>query len=291
MTLPLAKLMHELDRLASMPVVVGRVLAELASPRGNARTIGRLIEDDPPLTARLLGIANSAFFAPVERISTAERAVSRLGMAEVRQIVLATSLLDVFGHGHGGMDITELYVQSIASAVLVSELGKLTHHPGIAKIGPSDGLFTLGLLHDIGLFALNHALPGPFAQCLDRSQTTLEPLAEAERFVLGYDHAAVGALLLQRWRLTPWEVEVARWHHKPDKAPADVRAIAELAHLADVLIVDLKLAPQLAHLIGTCSVQALDELGISVSQILELQSHAGEHVARARALAEIIANN
>jgi len=95
-------------------------------------------------------------------------------------------------------------------------------------------LFTAALVHDIGKAVLDAVL-GADAGFIHK-QAVLDQISldQAERRLLGTDHAEVGASFLANWQFSPIVIEAIHWHHQPDRCPGD-KTVADLIHVADVL--------------------------------------------------------
>jgi putative nucleotidyltransferase with HDIG domain len=127
------------------------------------------------------------------------------------------------------MESDGLWHHSIATAICAEQLAKSL------KLVNAEEAFTAGLLHDMGKILL-----GTFVEIDDEPikelvQTQSLSFNEAERQVLGIDHAEAAAELLQYWKLPDNVVAAARWHHSPDQAEEQHRSIVDLVHVADIL--------------------------------------------------------
>ena len=221
--------------IPAMPSAVVKLKQYLSDPDVSFDELAKVIEFDPGLTANLLQLANSAYFGWSGRIKTVKEAITRLGTNRIFQMVLCMSVAPLVRKpikGYG-MEANDLWQHSIATAICAEQIAR------IQKIPNSEEAFTAGLLHDMGKILL-----GTFVEIDDRPikdliQTGSMSFNEAERNVLGIDHAEAAAELLQYWKLTENVVAAARWHHNPDEADEKFRDIVDLVHVADIICIKM----------------------------------------------------
>ncbi len=226
-------ILAKVRNVPSMPSVVVKLKQYLSDPDVSFDELAKVIEFDPGLTANLLQLANSAYFGWSGRIKTVKEAISRLGTNRIFQMVLCMSVAPLVRKPVKGYDMESdgLWKHSIATAICAEQLAKNLN------ISNSEEAFTAGLLHDMGKILL-----GTFVEIDDepiKNLVATEGLSfnEAERQVLGIDHAEAAAELLQYWKLPENVVAAARWHHSPDQAEEKHRDIVDLVHVADILCI------------------------------------------------------
>lgn len=223
----LDKLVAKNKKLGSLPDIVDRVFQAMDDPNSTAAQIGKVINDDPALTARLLKLVNSPFYGFRSKIDTVFRAIALIGHNELRSVVLATSALKVFtGIPSDLVNMSLFWKRSLYTAVVARVLAAYRREKEIERY------FIAGLLHDLGSLLLYLECPDEMSKALTSNQQDKIPLWEAEKQVLGYDHAEVGGALLKSWNLPPLLCEAVRYHIYPAKAAADYRDAANLLHLA-----------------------------------------------------------
>jgi len=225
-------IVRRLDSLPTLPVVAARAAALSAPPGAEPGELARLIARDPPLTARMLSLANAA--SPGD-IATAARAIEQLGPEAVRSAVLSTKVLQTPASlgGDEGLDGAGFWRHCLAVASAARMLAE--------RVNPSlDGeeVFAAGLLHDIGKLVLASVAPKSYARALAAARGAGEGLADHEKDVLGVDHLEAGRRLARRWNL-PRAIENVIWlHHQPSGAvpPSVGRAdLIRIVALADAI--------------------------------------------------------
>ena len=200
-------------RLVSLPEVCIRVNEMMDDPNTNAGEIGKVISQDTSLTARLLKIVNSAFYGFTSRIETVSRAVTVIGLRELRGLVLAASAIETFSKiPNDVLNMVQFWRHSVYCGVVSQLLAERCH------VLHSERLFVAGLLHDIGKLIICHRMPAEAREIMNRVATEQIIDFEAETSVLGFTHADVGAELIKAW-LMPASLEYAlRYHHQPQNA-------------------------------------------------------------------------
>ena len=227
------KILAKVRSVPSIPSVVVKLRKFLRDPDVSFDELAKVIEFDPGLTVNLLQLANSAYFGWSGKIKTVKEAITRLGTNRIFQMVLCMSVAPMVRKPIKGYDMESngLWKHSIATAICSEQLAMMQ------KIPDSEEVFTAGLLHDMGKILL-----GTFVEIDDEPIKDLvnsEGLSfnEAERRILGIDHAEAAAELLQYWKLPESVVAAARWHHNPAAAPKNNRNIVDLVHVADIVCI------------------------------------------------------
>jgi len=226
-----AEILSQVKSVPSMPAVVLKLREYLQNPEVNFGDLAKVIEYDPGLTANVLQLANSAYFGWAREIASVKESITRLGTKRIFQMVLCMSVAPLVRKPVRGyeLDPEELWKHSIGTAICAEQLAIKR------KLPEASDAFTVGLLHDVGKVVL-----GTFVEIDDepiREIVELDHLAfdEAERMVLGIDHAEVAGILLQDWNLPEQVVSAARWHHDPRQADPEYQRLTDLVHVADVL--------------------------------------------------------
>lgn len=215
---------RQLDReleLPMLPEAVARVVSLCDDEDADARALEVVLERDPSLTACVLKVANSSMYASKEPIVSLKHAVSRLGMATVRNLALTASLrgrvFDVPGHG---ATVAGIWEHCALTGVFAREIARKRRRN-------VEAAFLCGLIHDVGRpIVLQTALRLP------RVHAPLSP-AQIEHAMDVY-HPRVGARLVVAWGLADWTAAAVQHHHDPESA-APFEDEARVTRLADML--------------------------------------------------------
>jgi HD-like signal output (HDOD) protein len=188
----LASLFDHPNALPTAPRVVQELIQSFDSESVSIPEVTRKIAVDPVLSAKLLRLANSAYYHVSRSISTVDDAVTMLGFVTVRTLVISNGLVNGF-KSMPGLDLHKFWRYSLHTAVAAKWLAKKAKQN-------SDEAFTVGMMHAIGQLVMHTAMP---EQCLqiDKMAGPTDPRRlDIERTSFGYDFADVGAELSKRWK-------------------------------------------------------------------------------------------
>ena len=203
--------------LPSVPVVVANILTLCRDPEVNFAKLAEMTSANPALVAKLLRMANSAFFSGSHKVSSVDAAVVRMGLKVTRIAVLGFSLeTEICGKVPQEFNIERFWRHALTTASAAHVISE--------TVCPTQGdeCFSAGILQDIGMVALQCALPREYPEVLaeHRRHPTAE-IHDIERRLLGVTHTEVGSRLLQLWNLPEEVYAPIRYHHALDQAMAD----------------------------------------------------------------------
>lgn len=228
------ELVSKASDLVSLPEVSLRVNELANDPDSTADEMGKVISQDPALVARMLKIANSAYYGLSTEVETITRAIAVLGTNKIRDLVLSTAASDAFdGIPNNLITMQDFWHHSLYCGLLAQILAKKS------KKIHAESIFIAGLLHDIGQLLMFNQLPEKSHEAILLLMEGSEELEtyEAERHIFGFDHMQVGAALIKSWKLSPVLEECIEFHHEPQKAkdfPAEV-ALINIANAVAVM--------------------------------------------------------
>ena len=227
----LEKLIERSGKLGSLPVIVHKVFGVMDDPKSTATKIGKVINDDPALTARLLKLVNSPFYGFTAKVDTVYRAVALIGHKELRSVVVAASAINVFdGIPCELVSMKDFWKRSLSTAVTARVLAAFKRESQIERF------FIAGLLHDIGSLLLYLKMPDEMSQALQMQKNDRLELAKAETEIMGFDHTEVGGGLLKKWNLPEQICGSVRYQLTPQLAPEKVQSAAWLICLASQIV-------------------------------------------------------
>jgi len=208
-----ASLLDDVEGLVSPPDVCMRMFELIHSPTTGASDIADVVSVDPNLTARLLRMANSAFYRFRRKIDTVSRAITVIGMTELYQLVLSISAVKSFSNLPNELVKMDMFWRhSVYTGLLARALAVR------ANILHPERLFIAGLMHDIGSLILYHQRPEAMRDLLLIADGDEEVLCQSEISRFGFSHASVAAYLMDDWQLPEELVFSIKWHHQPELA-------------------------------------------------------------------------
>jgi putative nucleotidyltransferase with HDIG domain len=208
--------------LPMLPDVATRILAGGLDDTVAVEAIADLLRLDQAITGHVLRIANSPAYSHGARIQSIQQALMRIGLAQLREIVVAVALRSRVFRGDGFEEIVAaLWKHSAVAGAYAKEIARLL------RVNV-EGAFVCGLLHDVGK-------PVVLALLLDLQRETRAPLSRATSLeTLDAYHAGAGAALAREWDLPDPVTQAIAHHHDPGGAPGHVQAVM-ITCLADLL--------------------------------------------------------
>ncbi len=224
------KRLSKIKNLPALPVVVNNVIKLTQNPDSTAFEIAEAIAQDQSLASKVLKTANSAYYGFPRKITTINYAIVVLGLSNIKNIVLSTSIMKQFpmSASDSFFDLKDFWKHSLLCGIISK---KISSHMGIKN---TDEIFMCGLLHDFGKLILYNYLYDEFVHAIEMSLEQNIALKDAEAKVFGFDHSGIGGLLLKKWSFPPAMVSAVEHHHTPDERPNAFR-IASIVHVADYL--------------------------------------------------------
>ena len=199
-------LLEEVVALPSLPRSVQYIIQLTSDPNCALAVVAKAISADPSLALKTLRLVNSAYYGLGKRIATIEHAVVLLGLKVINNLVITASVFEAV-KATTGTFLRHSVSSAIAMRILSEYSGK--------RIGVDSGeeAFVYGLLHDVGKVVLEQFVPQEY-QAIDAvARERRIPWFEAEREIIGVDHAMVGARLAEKWKLPERIVDVILGHH------------------------------------------------------------------------------
>lgn len=269
-----------LDSLPSMPVIAQKLLAlNLESVEGE-RQLLKLIEQDPQISAKIIGLSNTPLFGASKRVTSIQDAAILLGLTRVKSVTLGIAVMtSLIKKPMGKLDMQALWMHSLNLSLALRVLSQAMPR----NTRPlDDEIFLAGLLHDIGYMVLNHI---DTARCDELHQRFVSeqerPWQEIEQALLGITHGELGAALAKHWDLPDSIEAVIRYHHSPEDEHALVgQPLVSLVHLAEKMLPEYG-TPTLTAV--EISAEEWQAFGIPPERAEELQAKIMEQVAASKA--------
>lgn len=226
-------------QLPSLPIIVVELIDTLNDQTANFSRLVEKIAKDQSIVARVMRLANSPFYGFPGGIASIREAMALLGFNSVRNLVLASTLMDMFQGKGGEFDWPEFWRHSFNTGACAKLLAAKTRQD-------QETAFLAGILHDIGRLLVGVYLPGQFASSLNYQREHGVTLIEAEQTLWQTDHARIGAAAARQWRLPAVICHAIEHHHNSE--PTGDRPLTDIAYLANVLDQELAASPSGADL-------------------------------------------
>lgn len=258
----------DIGAVPMLPALANQVIEIASDPDVTIARLSGVVSKEQVIASRVLGLANSAFSAPMQEITTVQEAIVRLGTAAIRNVVVTVGftsrMQDPAIYGGQGARLVDHAIGTAYLARLLAERARVSQEEA----------FLYGLLHDIGKLVI-------LKLASDHRRRTTVPVPEAiVELALLERHAAMGGLALRRWRLPDTLDAPVMFHHDYTAAPTHRREAA-VAYAAN----------RLAHRYGFgCDADptdilddpVCDEVGIDAAWLATLDERAPGLFAIAR---------
>ncbi len=244
--------------------IIGKVIQTIYAPDTSANDLAQIIERDPPLTAKILKAANSAYYGASTSINSLRRAVVVLGFDTIKELISAVSVSNFFfetGPKATGIDRKGLWVHSVAVAKAAQIISNRV------GVGRPDVAYTVGLLHDIGKIVLTILFPEYYKRVVSMAASKRCRIILAEQRLLNTDHAMVGKVLCELWNLPEDVTNAVFSHHDPSENSGDDFKLIRLIHLSDILARTLSFGDPGDQVVPEPSRSSLSLLGLSQDRI------------------------
>jgi len=221
-------------KLPSLPQAAMKLLDASKNETASFKDISKIVETDPGIAVKVLGIVNSAMYGFKRNISTLSDAVVILGLEEIKKLAIGVTIFEnMFKKGSNPQfDRLLFWRHSLAVAVLSVELAK--------KIGLSspEEAYIAGLLHDIGKIFLDIQGKKKYGDFIQDISNSNELVIEKERDTIGVGHDDIGAYFCSHWKLSEKLVIAVKYHHQQfdhQDFTKEEKLLTSIVSLADFL--------------------------------------------------------
>jgi putative nucleotidyltransferase with HDIG domain len=229
-----ARVRDYINSMPSLPTTVTKVLEICNNPRTSPSDLNRVISLDPVLMGRVLKLINSAYYGLSNQITSLVRAIIMLGINTVKNLALSTAVLDKLGRDKQfrALNMEGFWRHSLGVASCARLIARRR------RIDPLklEEYFAAGLLHDLGKIPINNVLAEEYLATMSFSDREKVPLILAERENLDTDHAEVGGMIADAWKLDRGIADAIRFHHNPELCADEDRDVLFTIMVADYYV-------------------------------------------------------
>lgn len=252
------------EHVPPFPKVMQRVMEMLHDPEVTASKLAEVIQYDEAITANVLKICNAAYFGLSRKVSSLDEALVVIGHDILKDIII-TSSSGRFYKGKTGegykLEEGDLWKHSVATAIMAKELVK---HIKDVDAGEA---YTCGLLHDIGKRFLSTFVADDFKKIIMKVTKERCPFVEAEKEILGANHAELGGMILTKWDFSPEMQRAVEFHHDPDALTKE--PLTALIALSNILVISMGIGVGADGLATSMQGEGLRRFGVA-PQVLDL---------------------
>jgi HD-like signal output (HDOD) protein len=218
-----------LDQLPSLPDTYLQLVRATEDPEVAIADIARIVEGDLAMSLKVLQLVNSAYFGLPQKTESIARAVTYLGVENLKGLVVA---VHVFNSNNFPVIAGLSPVRMRDEALLTANLARqIVRDPKLA-----DAAFAAGIMHDVGHIVLARDPTKRYGEVWSAAHTSGEPIGITEMRELGVTHGIVGAYLLGIWGLPFILAETVAFHDIPSSVTEGNLEILAAVHLADGVV-------------------------------------------------------
>jgi HD-like signal output (HDOD) protein len=226
----LRSLVSGIRSLPSVPSIYRELLGALDLPESGVDDVARIIAKDTAMTAKVLQLANSAFFGLPRHLTSPKDAVLYLGIETIKALALSVNVFSQFHSSSRLFSIGELAYQSTLTGMLAR---KIAMEEGASRAVREDSLMA-GLLHRVGVLILASAFPQKYDEALELANRSGTPVWRAEQEIFGTTHAELGSYLLWLWGMSDSVVEAVAYRTSPSRCPVAALGALTFTHIASM---------------------------------------------------------
>ena len=229
---PIRNVVTAIGTMPSLPSLYSNIMETLNSDSASVASVGEIISKDIGMTAKVLQLVNSSFFAMPRHVATPSEAAVILGIDVLKTLVLTIEVFSAYKKTT--MDIlpmARIHEHCVNTGVIAMKIAKLEKQDKEVM----DNAMIAGVLHDLGRLILAESFPDEYRQVMDRVRKGECMVHEAEAEAFGISHAEIGGYLLGLWALPDNIVEGVMFHHKPSDLVSDRFELCGMVHIANIM--------------------------------------------------------
>ncbi len=277
----------QVANLPTLPKVASHLIRIINDPLTSSSDVAFLIGQDLSLTAKVLRLANSAYYGVPRTITSINTAVVILGMKVINTLVLSLTVFDMFPGNKKNSQLFDrqaFWLHSLSCGLICKNIAKKVK--SILPIDPEEA-FCAGLLHDIGKVVLEQYMHEDFHKSLQYSLEMKIPTVEAEKKILGFSHTEVAEWLTDNWDL-PLEIQhPLTFHHSVANSPGCLDIVG-LCHISDWLCYEAGLGPGKQYMAPPLQKHDIENLKIRDEDLEEIKLSLPEEIEKTSIFFEIV---
>lgn len=217
------------DEFPTLPTIYTTLSDVIANPRSTASDVAGVISEDQSAAAKVLKAANSPIYGFRGKINTISQAIVFIGFEEVRNLIIAMGIIDIFKNANSSFPINpvDLWKHSIAVGTITRIIGK---NLGVTNL---ENYFLAGILHDIGKLLFFKFVPDEYSKVINYAIDNNISSREAENEILGVNHIVAGEILAEKWKL-PQSLKDSIRYHTIGKIENNNNTLVAAVHVANI---------------------------------------------------------
>lgn len=274
------RLLEKLNDIPTLPIVATKVTELINNPNSSSSDIANVLKKDQVLTAKVLRLINSPYYAIPGGVTDVQRALAFLGFNTLAQLVLGLSVFSLFpGEGTQEFPMMDFWRHALATAVCSEVIAKRVKYP------KPEECFTCGLLHDIGKIVMHEIAKDTLLAIVNYARDHQVSFVQAEADLDAPSHAFLGEFIAAKWGLPQIIRTAIRYHHvdvtKAETLLPSAKPPIYIVSFANAFVVKLKIGHSGDYSDGGVQPYMLEALGIKPEELEHLEKQVREEVSRA----------
>jgi len=271
---------QKIDNLPTLPVIAQEILNITNDSTLSIESIRNVVGKDPAIIAKILSVANSAFFRISVRTTNLNDAMMRIGLNNVKSIAIGLSVLSLLDDRQRTPGYSRLFNHSLFVGLTARSIAKNL------KMSFAEDILIEGLLHDLGYLVLNKYFSDSYKEILKKLEYE-KSILDTERDIINCTHADIGYWLAEKWNLSDTVLDSTLYHHTPSLAKRNEKHVG-IVHIADYITANNIYSPFEREPGYTFDQSSLDILSISDNDLKDIEQsvcdiHNKKHGEESRA--------
>ncbi len=255
--------LQKINNLPTLPVIAQEIISITNKSTLSIEELKNIVGRDIAIMAKILSVANSAFFRVSGGITNLDDSIMRIGINNVKNIAIGISVLTLLSEGKKTPDFARLYNHSFFVGLAARSIARNL------KMKNADDILIGGLLHDLGYLVLLRYFPDSYNQILSNLKNK-KPVLEADKDTIHHTHADIGFWLADKWGLPDTILDTILFHHTPSRAKRNEKLIG-IVHIADYITAKYIYSPIEITLAYPIDESVFDMLTISENDLKDIE--------------------
>ncbi len=280
------KLLSAVDQLPAFPKSVQQVLTLSQDVNCSPKELVDVIKHDPIFTMKIIKLVNSPFIGLRQKITSIQQASVYLGLNTLKNMALSLATIGSLPRKNkAGFSMDAFWLHSLAVAAITK---KLAEQQDVSRAGQED-LFSAGLLHDVGKVVFAVFLSEEFKTVMDEVAAKQLVFHETEANIIGADHAAMGAMVADKWDLPETLTAIIAGHHNTERADPElnVESAIDCIATADLVCKKISFGGAGSVTVEPVPVSAAARFGANIDAIIESIPNLDKELDKTRIFIEV----
>ena len=276
----LAVIKAYVGKMPPLSTTVSKVLQICNDPRTSPADLNQVISLDPVLMGKVMRLINSAYYSLANQITSLVRAIIMLGINTVKNLALSTAVLGTLGKAS---DFQALNPDGFwRHSISVGVTAKLIAAKRAVDPKLREEYFIAGLLHDLGKIPLNNKFSREYLAAVSLTDRDHAPLYRTEEKTMLVNHAEVGRLIMENWKLGESLIDVVTFHHNLAEYQGRYRELLLTIVLANMFSNTYELGFSGDRYPERLPAEVMQELGVSWEYLEGIEGAVNAEIEKAK---------